>query len=203
MKLHTKIGIACSIFLVLNYLILSPCIGLGYLPVELVGLLNFYSLFIFPFLFLGFYFSLYSILKLSPNKKISEPLKIVSIIAAFILLTGFISLLGINIPSFFSPLLNFFVLIVSLIWIIRVLRNISIDIIENLLLKRFATVLLIGHIVVFIATFASVAIRVFVIDYMYNPFAIMDFSLVVYGVAYIYGFIYFFRINKHLTAVKS
>jgi hypothetical protein len=77
-----------------------------------------------------------------------------------------------------------------------VLRNISVDIIENLLLKRFATVLLVGHIVVFIATFASLAISMFVVNYKYNPFAIMDFSLVVYGVAYIYGFIYFFRINK-------
>jgi len=200
MKFYTRIGIISSMFLVLNYTILNPTVLSYCLPDVKLEQLNSLALLTYSIPFLGFYFSLYRILKNRASKSISEPIKIVAIIASFGVLKGFIKLCGINVSSNFDVLLNFLILIVNTIWTIRIVRKLEIEGNEELLLKRFAIALFIGYITVFIATIISAVLKEYIIKLEYNPLDLMNLSLIFYGAAYVFGLVLFYRINKQSPA---
>ena len=195
MNLYRTIGIACSVLLIINYLIIGPWINFNSSS-WFFEYLEIHTSVIFPLASLGFYFSLFKIFQPLNARKLSEPLKLITIFITFSFIAGLVRYFGIYIPSYFSSVLNFSVFIAFLFWAIRLIRNKEIVNPEIIKTKKFALATLVGHLILLVFTIVSILLNISTYIPEYQLFQYTNLVLVVYSIGYSFGLIYFIGIQN-------
>jgi len=187
------IGIASSILLIANYLIIGPAISLNFDTVWFYVYLYYHNIFTVPIAFIGFYIALFQKIRLSQKGIFPNLIEAIIGLKFLLLIFGLIRFFGFNFPEILISIANFTVMIFFIIWAIKVIKS---TIPEFKIMRSFAISIVIAHLI-FIFTGLFQIVRPLICNCDSNSFEYMNLILAVYGIGYIFGLLIF--INKKIN----
>ncbi|WP_372642471.1 hypothetical protein [Ancylomarina sp.] len=197
MRQYKILGLISTIILAANYFIIGPLIPLGFKEYWFDKYLLSHSSFVFPLALIGFYLALFLQVRDIKIPKLINPVAIMLGLAIIKFITDIVQFLGFNYPEIIRSAIVFALMIVFIIWAIMIIKNKDLSLLK---IKRFASSMLIGHIIVFLFSFANILFKAWIYNLGQQPFEYINIAYSVYGIGYIFGFLIFISDSKNTSS---